>query len=147
MPSPFDSDGGEKVRKLPRSLSEDGLRALGHPESPIKAIRAKCIDCCAGQQETAARLTVHAMSNRKGELTKSRILRDWPYHVLVRVPELGLGTRLNEMHAYCRGVDYKTTGGSKPGEPDATQWCFRSAGAANAFRETFASGINDRLED
>jgi len=24
------------------------LRVLGHPESPIRAIRAKCVDCCGG---------------------------------------------------------------------------------------------------
>ena len=47
-PSPHLADGGEKVGKLPRSVGTDDLAALGHPKSPIKAIRAKCVDCCAG---------------------------------------------------------------------------------------------------
>jgi hypothetical protein len=41
---------GEKVGKLPGSLGTDKLRALGHPESPIAAIRLKCIDCCGGNK-------------------------------------------------------------------------------------------------
>ena len=39
---------GEKVGKTPEKFGIDRLRQLGHPESPIKAIRAKCLDCCAG---------------------------------------------------------------------------------------------------
>ena len=40
---------GEKVGKLPSNLETDELRALGHPESPIGAIRANCIECCGGK--------------------------------------------------------------------------------------------------
>lgn len=87
------------------------------------------------------------MSNRKGELTKALILRDWPHHVLIPVPELGLGARLNEMHAFCKGVDYKTTRGSRPGVPDATRWCFRSSENAAAFRRNFAAGNRTDLSD
>ena len=47
-PSPHSADGSEKVGKLPRSIPTDDLAALGHPKSPIKAIRAKCVDCCVG---------------------------------------------------------------------------------------------------
>lgn len=47
-PSPILADGGEKVGKLPDSIELRRLRDLGHPESPIKAIRAKCIDCSGG---------------------------------------------------------------------------------------------------
>ena len=39
---------GQNVGRLPRSVPLHDLRALGHPESPIKAIRAKCIDCSGG---------------------------------------------------------------------------------------------------
>jgi hypothetical protein len=39
-PSPILADGGAQVGKF--------LRDLGHPESPIKAIRAKCLDCSGG---------------------------------------------------------------------------------------------------
>jgi hypothetical protein len=46
--SKIEADGGKKVGKLPGSIPIDSLRALGHPESPIRAIRAKCLDCCCG---------------------------------------------------------------------------------------------------
>jgi hypothetical protein len=46
---------GEKVGKLPGSVSLHDLRALGHPESPIKAIRAKCVDCSGGSVAEARR--------------------------------------------------------------------------------------------
>jgi hypothetical protein len=43
-----EADGGQKVGKLPGSVGLEPLRALGHPESPIRAIRSKCLDCSAG---------------------------------------------------------------------------------------------------
>jgi hypothetical protein len=46
---------GEKVGKLPGSIPLHDLRALGHPESPIKAIRAKCVDCSGGSVAEARR--------------------------------------------------------------------------------------------
>jgi hypothetical protein len=46
--SPHEADGGKKVGLDPASVGLDKLRALGHPESPIRAIRAKCLDCCGG---------------------------------------------------------------------------------------------------
>lgn len=47
-PSPVAADGGQQVGKMPGSIVRDDLGALGHPESPIRAIRAKCIDCSGG---------------------------------------------------------------------------------------------------
>jgi hypothetical protein len=44
---------GQKVGKLPRSIPLHDLRDLGHPESPIKAIRAKCIECSGGSMAEA----------------------------------------------------------------------------------------------
>lgn len=49
-PSPYDADGGHLIGKLPGSISVPDLKALRQPVSPIKAIRAKCLDCCAGSQ-------------------------------------------------------------------------------------------------
>jgi hypothetical protein len=46
--SPYEADGGQKVGKLPGSVSVNHLRLLGHPESPIRAIRSKCLDCSGG---------------------------------------------------------------------------------------------------
>jgi hypothetical protein len=40
--------GGERVGKLPSSCSKKLLSRLGHPASPIRAIRAKCLDCSGG---------------------------------------------------------------------------------------------------
>lgn len=47
-PSPTMADGGEKVGKLPAFIEPHDLQALGHPGSPIRAIRAKCVDCSGG---------------------------------------------------------------------------------------------------
>lgn len=55
--SPYEADGGEKVGSNPTSISKRELQALGHPESPIKAIRAKCLDCCGGQVAEARKCT------------------------------------------------------------------------------------------
>jgi hypothetical protein len=46
---------GQKVGKVPGSIKRDDLRDLGHPESPIKAIRAKCVDCSGGSVAEARR--------------------------------------------------------------------------------------------
>lgn len=51
--SPVLSDGGTEVGKLPSSISLPTLRDLGHPESPVKAIRAKCVDCSGGNDAEA----------------------------------------------------------------------------------------------
>jgi hypothetical protein len=43
--SPIADDGGELVGRKPEEISLAMLKALGGPESPIRAIRAKCMDC------------------------------------------------------------------------------------------------------
>ena len=55
--SPYEADGGEKIGKLPRSVSKSDLEALGHPKSPIKAIRAKCLDCVGDQPSEVRKCT------------------------------------------------------------------------------------------
>jgi hypothetical protein len=41
---------GWDVGRDPRAVSRDELIAAGHkPMSPLKALRARCIDCCADQ--------------------------------------------------------------------------------------------------
>lgn len=47
-PSPFATDGGEFVGKDPRKIPRAVLRTLGTSETPVKAIRGKCLDCSAG---------------------------------------------------------------------------------------------------
>ena len=82
--SPYDADGGEKVGANPASLSLADIQALGHPQSPIKAIRAHCLDCCGGQAGEVRKCTAtgcalwplrmgknvyHARAARKGGAT------------------------------------------------------------------------------
>jgi hypothetical protein len=52
-PSPIQADGGENVGKLPGFIELRDLRDLGHPESPVRAIRAKCVDCSGGNEAEA----------------------------------------------------------------------------------------------
>lgn len=52
-PSPFEVDGGNLIGRDPRQLPLADLRRLKHPESPIRAIRAKCLDCCGGNAAEA----------------------------------------------------------------------------------------------
>ena len=41
---------GWDVGRDPRRVSRDELMAAGHkPMSPLNAIRARCVDCCAGE--------------------------------------------------------------------------------------------------
>jgi hypothetical protein len=48
---------GEKVGKLPGSCDTDDLRALRHPESPIRAIRANCLSCSGGSPSEVRKCT------------------------------------------------------------------------------------------
>lgn len=42
----------------PRSLTLDSLRRIGHEKRPIlKAIRAKCLDCCGGESGEVRKCT------------------------------------------------------------------------------------------
>ena len=57
-PSPIEADNGN-IRGLdPRNISRNDLLALGHPTSPIKAIRAHCVDCSGGSSSEARKCTV-----------------------------------------------------------------------------------------
>lgn len=55
--SPYQADGGHVIGKDPRRISVGELRRLEHPESPIKAIRAKCIDCSGGNMAEVRKCT------------------------------------------------------------------------------------------
>ena len=46
--SKFDGDKGENVGLDPRKIPKSVLRVLGHPETPLKSIRGKCLDCSNG---------------------------------------------------------------------------------------------------
>ena len=48
----YEPDGGWLVGRDPRRVTQAALVAMGHePSSPMQAIRAKCLDCCAGSSD------------------------------------------------------------------------------------------------
>ena len=56
--SHIEADNGNKAGVDPRNIRTNDLLALGHPKSPIKAIRAHCVDCCGGSTSEARKCTV-----------------------------------------------------------------------------------------
>ncbi|WP_162685485.1 hypothetical protein [Roseovarius amoyensis] len=56
-PSPYAADGENLIGKLPSQISKDDLRDLGHPSSPIKAIRRNCVECAGGSEAEARKCT------------------------------------------------------------------------------------------
>lgn len=56
-PSQYEVDGGRSIGKTPRSVSLSDLQALGCPKSPIKAIRAKCLDCSCNDKSEIRKCT------------------------------------------------------------------------------------------
>jgi hypothetical protein len=50
------NDHGYLEGRDPRTMSQDELRSMGHePMSPTQAIRAHCLDCCAGSPSEVAK--------------------------------------------------------------------------------------------
>lgn len=50
--SPYQSDNGALIGRYPDELTEAELETLGFSrQSVYKTIRAKCLDCCGGQQD------------------------------------------------------------------------------------------------
>lgn len=48
--SPYEIDGGERIGADPQTLTPADFDAANQPlRLPRDAIRAKCVDCCAGQ--------------------------------------------------------------------------------------------------
>ena len=49
---------GLPIGRNPRTMSPDELQGLGHERmSPLKALRLRCIDCCAGSAIEVRRCT------------------------------------------------------------------------------------------
>ena len=54
----YETVHGERVGRDPREMSLADLAALGHEKTPLlKAVRAKCLDCCSGQQSEVRKCT------------------------------------------------------------------------------------------
>lgn len=56
-PSPYEADKENLIGISPDRISKQLIYELGHPTSPIKAIRAKCLDCCGGSESEARKCT------------------------------------------------------------------------------------------
>jgi len=57
--SPYASDRGQKIGKIPRNISLRDLNDLDHPRTPLKAIRSKCLDCCQGSKSEVRKCVVY----------------------------------------------------------------------------------------
>jgi hypothetical protein len=76
------------------------------------------------------------VTQRKGEITKRRIDRDFPHQVAIRVPDGGLVTRLMTMHKFCtiHAMPYKTHADVRRAPPaDYVRFCFGDPTHADAF--------------
>jgi hypothetical protein len=85
------------------------------------------------------------MTRRKGERIGKRIDYEYPHQVEIAIPSGGLGTRQNEMHAFChaRGIQFATRGIGKlrrEREADAVRYCFRYADDAEEFQAMYGGG-------
>jgi hypothetical protein len=57
-PSPFAIDNGELIGRDPRELAPEDFAEAGVPLLPVmRAIRAKCLDCCGGEVAEARKCT------------------------------------------------------------------------------------------
>ena len=46
--SPYQADGGELIGKAPAEVPSEILSRYYRETNPLKAIRARCLDCCCG---------------------------------------------------------------------------------------------------
>jgi hypothetical protein len=68
-PSPYDADGGELIGRDPRKIAvEEFSRAGLDSATAMEIIRAKCLDCCAGQEAEVRKCVAIACPN-------------WPYRM------------------------------------------------------------------
>jgi len=105
-------EGGHAIGRDPRTMSHGELRALGHePMSPTQALRAHCLDCCAGSP--------HEVRNCTAEKCPS-----WPFRMGKspwRAPisdERREASRRNLARMHSGSSDALEIGGSDAGEDD-----------------------------
>ena len=55
--SPYAADGDCWIGKDPRQITLQDLYDLGHPTAPMKSIRARCKDCCGGNEAEVRKCT------------------------------------------------------------------------------------------
>jgi hypothetical protein len=55
--SPFPADGGELIGKGPREVPLPILSRYHREKNPLKALRARCLDCCCGNASEVRKCT------------------------------------------------------------------------------------------
>jgi hypothetical protein len=82
---------------------------------------------------------MNGVMQRKGEVTKRRIDRDFPHQVAILIPVGGLGARLMTMHKFCdtRSMPYKTRSDLREPPSDYVRFCFGDPAHAEAFMAEF----------
>jgi hypothetical protein len=58
--SQFPGDGGELIGKDPREVPSEILALYHRERNPLKAIRARCLDCCCGNAAEVRKCTAVA---------------------------------------------------------------------------------------
>jgi hypothetical protein len=77
------------------------------------------------------------MTRRKGELSASKIDREWPYQVALPSDQV-MGTNYGVTHEFCRGLSLCPRGHSVMwGNVTYSVFCFAEAKHADLFRERF----------
>jgi hypothetical protein len=68
----YELAGDWLIGRDPREMLQDELRAIGHEQmSPMEAIRAKCLDCCAGSAHEVRCCTAMACPSWPFRTTKN----------------------------------------------------------------------------
>jgi hypothetical protein len=68
-PSPYEADGGELIGRDPRKISAEDFARAGLEGHPVLAVlRAKCVECCGGQESEVRKCVAVACPN-------------WPYRM------------------------------------------------------------------
>jgi hypothetical protein len=119
-PSPYESDGGELIGRDPRKLSPEDWESAGIEGLPIlRVIRAKCLDCVGGEQESEIRKCIAVACP------------NWPYRMgenpfraareMTEEQRAVLGERLARSRAAKENLALKIRGENLPGSPDGSQ--------------------------
>ena len=55
--SPYPSDGGELIGRDPKEVPSEILALWNKEHNPLKALRARCLDCCCGSAPEVRKCT------------------------------------------------------------------------------------------
>jgi hypothetical protein len=55
--SPYQADGGELIGRIPSEVPSEILSRYHRGQNPLKALRARCLDCCCGNASEVRKCT------------------------------------------------------------------------------------------